>query len=108
MPLKGHLLPLVRDLYVLSAKLSASQVFPGGDSARFVLVLDERNSPTTRHHTDLAEALETTKEVGEGDSIAVVGKVLNEEDLIGWQVFVGNDRRGGGTSRLETSASRCL
>lgn len=84
MPLKGPLLPLVRDLYVLSAELSASQVFPGGDSPRFVLVLDERDSPTTRYHTDLAEALETTKEVGEGDSITVVGKVLDEEDLVGW------------------------
>lgn len=108
MPLEGHLLPLVRDLYVLSAKLSASQVLPGGDGARFVLVLDERDSPTTRHHTDLAEALETTKEVGEGDSIAVVGKVLDKQDFIGWQVLVGNDRGGGGTGRLETSAPRGL
>ena len=106
--LRACLLPLVRDLDVLSAKLSASQVLPGSNGPRFVLVLHERNSPTTRHHTDLAEALETTEEICESDSIAVVGKILDEENLVGGQVLVGDDSGGGGTGWFETSASCCL
>lgn len=107
-PFENPLLPLVRDLDVLSPKLSASQVLPGGNSTGFVLVLDECNSPTTRHHTDLAEALETAKEVCESDSIAVVGKVLYEENLVWGEVLVGDDSGRGGTSWLETCTSCCL
>lgn len=102
------LLPLVRDLDVLTTKLSASQILPCSDSTRFILVLHKRNPPTPRHHTDLTKALETAEEIRESDSIAVVGQVLDEENFVGGQVLVGNNSGRGRTGWLETSASCCL
>lgn len=102
----GPLLSLVRDLHTLaSVQLHASRILLRGDGTSLVLVLDERNAPTARDKTNLAEALETAKDVGEGRGVDIVGQVLDEEDLIGRQVLVWHNGGGGGAGWLEACAS---
>lgn len=100
------LLPLVCDLDVLSAiQLHASRVLLGTDGTRLVLVLHKRNTSSSGYQTNFAEALEMTKDIGKSLDIAVVGEILNEQNLVRREVFVGYDGGGGRPSGFETGAS---
>lgn len=103
------LLPLVCNLDALaSIKLQTSSVLLGTDRTRLILVLDEGNPTSTRHKTHFAEALEAAEHAGERLHICVLGKILNEQDLVGREVLVGHNGSRTGPSSLETCTARCF
>lgn len=107
--LTSPLLSLICDFDVLaSIQLHTSCTLLGTDCPGLVLVLHERNSSSSRHQTYFAEALETAKDVGKSLDIAVVGKVLDEKNLVRGEILVRYHSGGRRASGLEASASCCL
>jgi hypothetical protein len=104
------LLPLVRDLHGLLAILErhARCVLLRRDGAHLCVILDERNAAATRHHADLAKAIEAVEDAREHVLVVVVGQVLDEQNAVGRQVLVGHNGRGGLACCLETGAARIL
>lgn len=106
----GHLLPLIRDLHCLLAALErhSCRVLLGRYGALLGFVLDEGDPLPAGHQTHLAETVEAAENLRKRIHGEVVGEVLNEENLVRRQVLVGNNRGGGRSGGLESSAARGL
>lgn len=76
----------------------------GTDSARLVLVLDERNSLSARHQSDLLESLEASKNSSKTLLVRRVGEVPQEQNLVGREILVRDDSRRRTAGGLETSS----
>lgn len=86
--LQATSLALVCDLDRLFSKAHACSVLLCGNGTLLCLVLDESNTPTTRHQSDLAETLEASENAGQSLDVVVLGKILNEQNLVGREELV--------------------
>lgn len=73
------------------------------DRPRLVLVLDERNTLSPRHCSDLTESLEATEHSREVLLVRRLGKLPEEQNLVRGQVLVRDYSGGRASSGLEAS-----
>lgn len=92
---------LVRDLDILVPERHACRVLLCRNGALLGVILYKGNAPTARHQSDLAEALEAAKDARKALDVVLFGDVLQEQNLVGRQVFVGDDGGLGDRRRLE-------
>lgn len=99
LPLEGN-----ADRLPLLSHRHARGSFLRTDRTGLALVLDKGNPLATRHQTHLLEALEAAKHGREALLVGGVGQVTQEENLVGREILVGDDSRGGTAGGLETGA----
>lgn len=99
------LLSLVCDFDGLVTQRHPGSILFGGDSSLLCIVFHKGDAFASWDHSDLLESIITAKYSSEGVDIVVVGKILHKQNFVRWEVFVGDDGRGGGTGRFQTSRS---
>lgn len=101
------LLSLICDLHDLGSisQCHASSILLRTDSTGFSLILDESNSPSSRHQPDFPKALESAKDSRQSIDVVFLRQILDEQDLVRRQVFVRNNGGSTGIRRFETRAS---
>lgn len=83
-----HLLPLESNLDLLPTELDARKGFLGSDGTSLVLVLCERDGVPARYQTDFPEAGVAFEDDRERVLAVVLGKVAQEQSLVGREVLV--------------------
>lgn len=74
----------------------------GADCSSLGLVFDESNSLATGHQSDFLESFEPAKDSRQTFLCCVVRQFPQEQNLVGWEVLVGNDSGGSSSGGLET------
>lgn len=101
------LLSLICDLnqLVLSTQRHSRRILLCTDSPSLTFILHERNTPSSRHKSDLPEALKAPEDRRQSIDIVLLWQILHEENLVRWQVLVGDNSCASGIRRLETSTT---
>jgi hypothetical protein len=103
---RAYLLPLERNtngLALLSHGHTCRSLLRANGTG-LGLVFDECNTLATRDQSDFLESFETTKDRRETLLTGVVGKIPEEQDLVGRQILVGDDSSCSTGCGLETGA----